>query len=125
MSGKSKKTTADRTVKNDQDSNNIVFSTTRVTKQLSLSFYGEDTLKNRKQVIYDDYGEFEETFTPQKNTKKHFSYSKPNIRKPKTPIIRIKPDLPPSIFNTKVMKPNKELQERNKDGRVSREPKLK
>lgn len=55
MSGKSKKTTADRTVRNDYESNHIAYSTSKITNRLSLSFYGEDTLKQRKQIICDTY----------------------------------------------------------------------
>ena len=66
MSGKSKKTTADRTVKNQYENNHITFSASKITNRLSLSFYGQDTLKQRKQIILDTYEEANAALTPQK-----------------------------------------------------------
>lgn len=59
MSGKSKKTTADRTSRNEPDNHPISYSASKVSNRLSLSFYGEDTLKRNKQVILDTYDELQ------------------------------------------------------------------
>lgn len=64
MSLKSKRTTADKDPngdypeKRDLESGNglepkILFSSSKMLKKLSLSFYGEDTMRKQKQVIYD------------------------------------------------------------------------
>ena len=57
MSGKSKKTTADRTNRNEHENHLISYSASKISNRLSLSFYGEDTLKKQKQVIFDNYDE--------------------------------------------------------------------
>lgn len=55
MSGKTKKSTADRTNRNEYDNDRISYSASKVVNRLSLSFYGEDTLKQQKQIICDTY----------------------------------------------------------------------
>lgn len=61
MSGKTKKSTADRSSRNnDHDNHQISYSASKVNNRLSLSFYAEDTLKKQRQVILDTYDEFED-----------------------------------------------------------------
>lgn len=90
MSVKSKKTTADRTARNEKETKYISHSATKMVNRLSLSFYGEDTLKMHKQVILDTYDNFdsESQANSTRITAKPTSYSKNKIAKPKTPVIR-------------------------------------
>lgn len=90
MSGKSKKTTADRTSRNDYENHQISYSASKVSNRLSLSFYGEDTLKKHKQVILDSYDDAQKSEPIEPRQPKNYSYSKKKINKPKTPVIRIK-----------------------------------
>lgn len=40
---------------NHQSNQEIAISSSKVLKKLSMSFYGEDTMKRNKQLIFDDY----------------------------------------------------------------------
>ena len=57
MSGKTKKTTitADKTHQNSGDTPNISLASSKIVKRLSVSFYGEDIMKQQKQIIWDTY----------------------------------------------------------------------
>jgi hypothetical protein len=59
MSGKSKKTTADKTVCNEKETKYISQSASKMVNRLSLSFYAENTLKMQKQVILDTYDDYD------------------------------------------------------------------
>ena len=90
MSGKTKKTTADRTSRNDGDKHQVSYSASKVSNRLSLSFYGEDTLKKQKQVILDSYDDIHKSEPIELLPTKAISHSKKKLNKPKTPVIRIK-----------------------------------
>lgn len=55
-----------------------------------MSFYGEDTLKQRKQIILDTYEDVPDTYTPKKDYQKRYSYAKNRLSKPKTPVLKLK-----------------------------------
>ena len=90
MSAKSKKSTADKTNRNEHENHLISYSASKISNRLSLSFYGEDTLKKQKQVILDNYDEVHNSEPACRRDIKTYSYSKKKLVKPKTPTIRIK-----------------------------------
>jgi hypothetical protein len=90
MSGKSKKTTIPKEKGSGQleVQDNICLTSEKQLKKLSASFYGEDTMKQQKQIILDTY----EDYSTESNIRRHRYQSNPikkNV-KCKTPTTRIK-----------------------------------
>lgn len=89
MSGKSKKTTAEKTVKSEKQTKYISHSASKMVNRLSLSFYGEATLKMQKQVIMDNCDDyFEEDCQPFQIITNTTSYSQGKAVVPKASIVR-------------------------------------
>lgn len=91
MSGKSKKTaaTVEKTNPQNPDIFSVSLASTKAIKKLSLSFYGDDTMKQQKQFIFDTYEERQPKSTKKSMQKNRSQTAKKSI-KPKTPIPRMK-----------------------------------
>lgn len=72
-----------------------------MVNRLSLSFYGENTLKMNKQVILDTYDDYESDSPLNRQPNKPTSLSRGKLTKPKTPIVRVtkqEQPMPPTII---------------------------